>query len=91
MDPGTAMLIAAAIASATQIGGQALGAKKTEEVANRRAKELKRETQAGLYNEAAQRSAEHEAQRLKGRAKLGQKKVQSYQDTADIIRGAFNI
>lgn len=90
-DPATIMLIAQAVATAAKVGGEALGANSQAQAARRRAKEMKRETRAGLFNEAAQRGTELEAQRLKGRGQLGKSKVQSYQDTADLIRGAFNI
>jgi len=91
MDPGTAILVASAIASAANIGGQAMSSKKQEKAAKYRAKEMERETKAGLFQDALQRSAELEAHRLTGRSKLGKRKSQSFQDTADLVRGAFNI
>lgn len=91
VDPGTAILIASAIASAASLGGQAMSGAKQKQAGKLRAKEMKRETQAGLVNDALQREAELEAHRLKGRSTLGKRKAQSMQDTADLVRGAFNI
>lgn len=91
MDPGTAMLIASAIAAAAKGTGDYLGNRSQKEQAKRRAKETKRETHASLYQDALNRSAELEGQRLKGRNTIGKRKSQSMQDTADLLRGAFNI
>ncbi len=91
MDPGTAMLIATAVATAAQAGGSALSANNSAKAASRRAKETKRETHAGLFEDALQRSGELEGHRLQTRNKLGKRKSQASQDTADIVRGAFKI
>lgn len=91
VDPGTAMLIATAIATAASAAGQAISGSKQKQAGKLRAKEMKRETQAGLVNDALQRQNELEAHRLKGRSTLGKRKSQSMQDTADLVRGAFNI
>lgn len=91
MDPGTAMLVAAAIASAAQIGGQAMAGNSQAKAAKLRAKETRRETEASMLNDALQGGAELEAQRLAGNSRLGKRKAQSMQDTADLLRGAFNI
>ena len=91
VDPGTAILIATAISTAAQGAGKMMGNKSAEQAAKMRAKETKRETQAGMFNEALQRSADLEAHRLHGRKKLGKRSAQSMQETADLVRGAFNI
>lgn len=91
IDPGTALLIATAISSAASLGGQALSSQSQKKASKLRAKETKRETKANLLNDQIQGGAELEAQRLAGRSRLGKRKAQSYQDTADLLRGAFNI
>jgi hypothetical protein len=91
VDPGTAMLIATAVSSAAKAGGDSLSNSNANKAAKRRSKETKRETQAGLFQDALQRSAELEAHRLQSRNKMGKRKAQSLQDTADLVRGAFNI
>ncbi len=91
VDPGTAMLIATAIATAAKGAGDYMSGQNAEKAAKLRAKETKRETQAGLYNEALQRSADLEDQRLAGRRKLGKRRANSLQESSDLLRGAFNI
>lgn len=91
MDPGTAMLIANAIATAVKSGGEALSTAAQKRATKKKAKEMHRETKAGLFDDALQRSAELEAQRLKGTSQLSKRKSQSMQDTADLLRGAFSI
>ena len=91
IDPGTAMLIATAVATAAKGGADYLGARKEKKAGARRAKETERETRAGLYQDALQRSAELEAQRLGSSRRIGKRQSQSMQDTADLLRGAFNI
>ena len=91
VDPGTAMLIATAVATAAKGAGDFLGGNNAKKAAKRRAKETQRETEAGLYNEALQRSAELEEQRLRGRNKLGKRRANSLQETSDLLRGAFNV
>lgn len=91
MDPGTAMLVATAIATAAKGAGDYMSGQQGAKAAKLRAKETKRETQAGLYNEALQRSADLEEQRLAGTRKLGKRRANSMQETADLLRGAFNI
>lgn len=91
VDPGTAILIATAVATAAKGGGDFFAGKQQSRAAKRKAKETKRETMAGLYNDALQRSAELEAQRLSSNQKLGKRKTQSRQETADLVRGAFNL
>lgn len=91
IDPGTAMLIATAIATAAKAGGDAIAGSKAKKAGKMRAKEARRETYAGNINEALQRGAELEGHRLSRRAQLGKRKTQSMQDTADLVRGAFNI
>lgn len=91
VDPGTAMLIATAVATAAKAGGDYLSGQNAEKAAKRRAKETKRETLGGLFDEALNRSAKLEAHRLEGRKKLGKRRTQSLQDTADLVRGAFNV
>lgn len=91
IDPGTAMLIATAVATAAKAGGEAIAGSKAKKSSKMRAKEMKRETQAGLLQDALQRSSELEAHRLSSRSKLGKRSSQSMQDTADLVRGAFNI
>jgi len=91
MDPGTAMLIATAVGLAAQGAGGMLGGQNAEKAAKLRAKETKRETYAGLFQDALQRSAELEAQRLANSRNLGKRSASSLQETSDLVRGAFNI
>lgn len=91
VDPGTAILIASAIAASAKGAGDFYGSKSQEKQAKRRAKETKRETHASLLDEAMNRNAELEAHRLSSRNKLGKSKARSSQDTADLVRGALNI
>ena len=91
MDPGTAMLIATAVATAAKAGGDAMSSNNAKKSGKLRSKETKRETQAGLFESALQRSAELEAHRLQSRNKMGKRRSQSLQDTSDLVRGAFNI
>lgn len=91
VDPGTAMLIATAVATAAKAGGDALSNSNAKKAAARRAKETKRETEAGILNDALQRSAELSAHGLQSRGRLGKRKSQSVNDTADLVRGALRI
>jgi hypothetical protein len=91
MDPGTAMIVASAIAATAQGAGKMLSNNQAEKAAKLRAKEMKRETAASLFGDALNRSAELEATRLAGRKKMGTRRAQSLQETADLLRGAFNI
>lgn len=91
LDPATAMLIAAAVSTAAQGAGQAISGGKAKRAAKLRAKETKRETHAGLLQDALQRNAELEGHKLSSRAHVGKRRAQSLKDTSDIVRGAFNI
>lgn len=91
VDPGTAMLIATAVATAAKGAGDFMSNKKADKASKMRAKETKRETLAGLYDEALNRSAELQAQRLNSRKRLGKAQGNALQDTASLVRGAFNI
>ena len=91
LDPFTTAIIASAITAGTQGGIAGINSAKEKRAAKRRAKETKRETFGGLYGDVLQNRNEMEAQRLSGRKKLGQRKAQASQETADIVRGAFNI
>jgi GrpB-like predicted nucleotidyltransferase (UPF0157 family) len=91
VDPGTAMLIATAVATAAKGAGDFMSGQNSAKAAKMRAKETKRETQAGLFNDALQRSAELQEQRLAGTRKLGKRRANSMQETADLLRGAFNV
>jgi hypothetical protein len=91
MDPGTAMLVATAVAAAAKGAGDFFGSQKEKKAGKRRAKEMKRETHANNLNEALQRSAELEAHRLSTRQKLGKSRASKSQETADLVRGALNI
>lgn len=91
VDPGTAILIATAVATAAKGAGDYFSGKSQDKAAKRRAKETRRETEAGMFDEALQRSAELQAHRLKGRNKLGKRKTQSMQETSDLVRGALDI
>lgn len=84
MDPATAMIIYSAISSGAKAGSDYLSSK-------RNAKEKKRETRASVLHESLQRSAEDEAHRLKENRRLSKRKSQSMQDTADLVRRAFDI
>jgi hypothetical protein len=89
--PAAAIIIAQAISSAAKAGGEAIGAKKEKKAAKRRSKEMKRETHADLLNESLNRGAELEAHRLKTSGNMAKRKGQSFNDTADTVRGALNI
>lgn len=91
IDPGTAMLVAAAVSAAAQGAGQAISGSKAKKAGKLRAKEMKRETYGGLIQDALQRNAEMEAHRLSSRARVGKRSGQAMQETADLVRGAFNI
>ena len=91
MDPATIAIISSLISAAAGGIGGAFSNKKMKEAAKMRSKETKRETHAGLLQDALQRSAELEGHRLSSTAKLGKRRSQSMQDTADLVRGAFNI
>ena len=91
MDPGTAMLIATAVATAAKAGGDTMSNSNAKKSAKLRAKETKRETHASVFQDALQRGAELEAHRLQSRGKMGKRRAQSLQDTSDLVRGAFNI
>lgn len=91
MDPATAMLVATAVASAAKGAGDYFSSKKGEKAGKLRAKETKRETYGGLLNDAMQRGADLQDQRLSGTRRLGKRKATSMQETADLVRGAFNI
>lgn len=91
LDPATAILVATAISTAAKGAGDFAAGKSSEKASKRRSKETKRETYAGLSNDSLQRGAELEAHRLASRQKLGKRKAESMQETADLVRGAFNI
>lgn len=91
IDPGTATLIAMAIATAAKGAGEAASGASAKRASKRKAKEAKRETHAGLFEDALQRSAELEAHRLASSKNMAKRKSQSLQDTSDLVRGAFNI
>ena len=91
VDPGTAMLIATAVATAAKGAGDYMSGQNAGKAAKMRAKETRRETQAGLFNDALERSAQLQEQRLAGTRKLGKRRANSMQETADLLRGAFNV
>lgn len=91
VDPGTAMLIATAVAAAAKGAGDYFSGQKEKKAGKMRAKETKRETLANLMNDALQGSAELHTHGLSSRAKMGKRRAQSLQDTSDLVRGAFNI
>ncbi len=91
INPGTAMIIAQAVAAAAKGGGEALSNRAQRKMAKRRSKETKRETHAGLLHDVLQRGSELEGQRLEGRKSLGKAKIKNHFDTAEIVRGALKI
>lgn len=91
MDPGTAMLVATAIATAAKGAGDYMSGQNAEKAAKRRAKETKRETYANLFDEALGRSGELEGHRLQSRNRLGKRGTQSMLDSSDLIRGALGV
>lgn len=91
VDPGTAMLIAAAVAATAKGASDYFTGAKEKKAAKRRAKETKRETYAGMLQDSMDRNAELSAHGLQSSNKLGKRKAQSMQDTSDIVRRAFNI
>lgn len=91
MDPGTAMLIASAINAGIQGGGMAMKSAAEKKAAKRKAKEMKRETYAENLNQTLDRSAELKAHELGSRSKMGKKRAESFDETSDLVRRAFNI
>jgi hypothetical protein len=91
VDPATALLIASAIGTSAEVGGNIFSGRKAKKAGKMRAKEMKRETHAGLLQDALQRSAELQTHGLNSRSKTGKNRARSFQDTADLIRGAFEI
>jgi hypothetical protein len=91
LDPGTAILISSAIAAGGQGIGSLVSKNKATKAAAMRIKQMKRETRAGLLEDAQQRNAELEGHRLSSRARSGKRSSQTMQNTADLVRGAFNI
>ncbi len=90
--PVAAIPIAAALISAAAQGaGQHLANKQQKRDAKRRAKSTKRETYGDLFDSAHTRGQELEAHRLSSSQKHARKKTKNFQDTADLVRGAFNI
>lgn len=89
------LLAAAAIASASHAVGSriARGREKARagEETGYRTKEAKRETKAGLLEEARDRATESTLNKLSEKKKMGKRKAQSAQDTATLVREAFNI
>jgi len=91
MDPATGMIIAASIAAAAQGGMGALQGAQAKKLGKMKAKEMKRETYGTLLNDALQRNAEIEGQRLQSGMKLGKRRSQSLIDSASLLREAFGI
>ena len=91
VDPATAALIAMAVSTAAKGAGDYLSNESSKKSGKRKAKEYKRETQASLLNSALDRGAELEAHRLNSRQKIGKRKAQTFQNTADLVRGALEI
>jgi hypothetical protein len=91
MDPITGILIGKAIEEGVKGVNSYYQAKNEKKQGKKRAKQSKRETLAGLLNDALQGSAELHTHGLSSRARLGKRKAQSLQDTSDLVRGAFNI
>lgn len=91
VDPATALLIATAVSTAAKGAGDYYSSQNSKKSGKRKAKETKRETQASLLDNAFNRGAELEAHKLNSRQKLGKRKSQSFQNTADLVRGALEI
>lgn len=91
VDPGTAMLIATAVATAAKGASDYFTGQKQKKAGKMRAKETKRETLANLMNDALQGSAELETHGLSTGARMAKKRTKNQQDTADLVRGAINI
>lgn len=91
MDPATIAIISSALAAAAEGAGAYYGQKNIAEAAKRRGRETERETQAGLFNEAYNRSSDLQAHNMNSRNRLNRRRAQSMQDTADLVRGAFGI
>ena len=91
MDPATAMLVATAVSTAATAGSKALASKKEKKMGKYRSKEMERETASGLLMDALQRGSDIENQRLESSARLGKRRSQSMQETANLLRGAYGI
>lgn len=81
----TGILIAAKAAS------EAIAAHQKKKAAKLGRKETKRATLAGILNDAMQGNEELYSHGLESRAHLGKRRAKSMQDTADLVRGSFNI
>lgn len=91
IDPVTGMLIATAISTAVKGIGEGFAHKKAKKAAKLRSKETKRETLSGLLDDALYGSAELQSHGLDTTARKAKKKTEGMQNTADLVRGAFNI
>lgn len=86
-----AVVAAALISAAAQGAGQHLSAQQQKRDAKRRAKSMRRDTEGDLFDSAQNRASDLEAHRLSSSQKHAKKKTKNFQDTADLVRGAFNI
>lgn len=91
MDPGTAMMLAAAVQAAFEGGGSALGAKRQKKADKAASKEMKRATYADLLDDTRQRQAELEGQRYTSRSDIGKRRNQALMNTAASVREAFRL
>jgi hypothetical protein len=91
MDPATLTVLASIISSGAKAGQGFMAGRREKKLSKKRSKEMKRETFADLLDSAFQRDAQNEAQRLESRSRLGKRKGQSFEETANLVREAFNI
>ena len=91
LDPGTIALITAAVEMAAKTAGGAVSASSAKKLSKKRQKEFRRETEAGLLKGDIARKAELETHRLTKGSGEAKRKVKSFSDTSDLVRGALNI
>lgn len=91
IDPGTAILVAAAIATAMQGGMAGYGSAQQAKLGRRRAAEADKSREAQMLQSQLDRGAEEDIFNLGQRQKMGKRGRQSLQDTAANFRGGLNI
>jgi len=91
VDPATATLIFGALSKAAEGAGEGIKSRYAKKTSKLKAKEAKRETFADLLNQALNQGAELPTHRLARRSKQGKRYAQTFQNTADLVRGAANL
>jgi hypothetical protein len=93
MDPGSAVILSALIASAASAGSSAYGAHRVKKIKQKesklRAHEARRETFADLVDQANARRADLSGMRLANAAGASKKRSNAMQNTAQTFREAL--